>query len=799
MPFASAPWARQDAYARLPFDPTRTAASDLHAGSITFLDLAQSGRQVGTIAGYLDAVPAWLLARPTAVLIRWLEDEEVATPEEAAALFRQRLEARGISVAVGLIRFPIASEPDIVWDRATTARNNELGFSQDLEFMNRARRVEIASYLHWGGAVWRPSGYHYRLPSGRHSRTYVRLADTFTDIRAAATIACWLHRHLKNDGSTAIIVDTGTLGPVVTELRAAAERAGGSVAPVIGIDSYPPSPLGLQQRLKKLTDGLPAVGLVSVSDTGRLATQLANVLSHASSGAVEVIVEQFVARGLAEATALEPGVTGVLDPWISLGNPGGDPAEPPCEACRDPAVARLVQVDPRSMSAMVLPEPALLMPDLTDARRNSSLWEAYYTRELNPDSGAWLSFTGPTGTRRILEGTAESDNTGTFFEPAELLRKGTHIRDRARSLADIPARRANDPEALRILATREAVGDGARIVIIDDVERGLFRKESEWNALKTELSPFVAREATYFRFSASQKPSSLEKVDGADEPHNPSNVLVVALGLRTGVTLHRMFLAARERWPQAQYRGLVVHAHPHDDRIWASARNTFKDHTGTSRLLALWLTFVPRGSPFAAELELLGAIPESSLPGSVRGAFAERCAALETPLGLVEPFWGPSRTLRSGSYFGESLDAAATAAAIGAALQSARLRSRPKGSPHWAMIDLPRTFRSFFDGLIHVSVLRWCQPEECWWGERPGECIQLVREMQNQMEQDWPLILPELVLASLQGKLPKEDSQEVLALARQALVSSEAVNGIADDRARSFLALGLELHRVANT
>ena len=49
--------------------------------------------------------------------------------------------------------------------------------------------------------------------------------------------------------------------------------------------------------------------------------------------------------------------------------------------------ARLVQVDPRSMSAMVLPEAAeLLVPDLTDARRNSSLWEAYQG-EIEPAIG----------------------------------------------------------------------------------------------------------------------------------------------------------------------------------------------------------------------------------------------------------------------------------------------------------------------------------------------------------------------------------------------------------------------------
>ncbi len=39
------------------------------------------------------------------------------------------------------------------------------------------------------------------------------------------------------------------------------------------------------------------------------------------------------------------------------------------------------------MSAMLLPEPTLLMPDLTDARRNAGLWEHYGNTDTQ---GNWI-------------------------------------------------------------------------------------------------------------------------------------------------------------------------------------------------------------------------------------------------------------------------------------------------------------------------------------------------------------------------------------------------------------------------
>lgn len=183
MPFHSNPWARQDGYARLPFDPVRVVASDLHAGGITFLDLFTPDRDLPTVAGYLESVPAWLLARPGAVLIRW-PDIDGTPVNDALEAFVERLRTRGIDSPLGLVRFPIGEVPTITW-------SDENQSQRDAYYLQRARRVELASFLHWGGAVWRPhAGITTACPP---DVTLERSCDLPTHSSTSAQRALWRH------------------------------------------------------------------------------------------------------------------------------------------------------------------------------------------------------------------------------------------------------------------------------------------------------------------------------------------------------------------------------------------------------------------------------------------------------------------------------------------------------------------------------------------------------------------------------------------------------------------------------
>ena len=192
-----------------------------------------------------------------------------------------------------------------------------------------------------------------------------------------------------------------------------------------------------------------------------------------------------------------------------------------------------------------------------------------------------------------------------------------------------------------------------------------------------------------------------------------SGVRILALDSRVGLSYQRMFLAARQQWPGGSFRGLVLHAHPEDERVWTSMRNTFRDSNGTSRLLALWLTYLPNRSPLAVERDTYLAAQQQGLNSPEMEERLEEIRRVppagRTLLGRSDP------EVRPHSYFGQGLGSREALCAVGSAMQTARIRARPRGSPYWTQFDLRRALRSYFDGLIHASILRWCEPQEAWW------------------------------------------------------------------------------------
>jgi hypothetical protein len=111
--------------------------------------------------------------------------------------------------------------------------------------------------------------------------------------------------------------------------------------------------------------------------------------------------------------------------------------------------------------------------------------------------------------------------------------------------------------------------------------------------------------------------------------------------------------------------------------------------------------------------------------------------------------------LRRTSLYGE-LDDRHTLVAVGAAMQEAIQRNTSDGAPDWVQFDLPNALRSYFDGLIHASILRWLTPERAWWGASRNDSVALIGDLQSRFEEDWKLLLPELLLAAAQGKVPDE-------------------------------------------
>ena len=151
---------------------------------------------------------------------------------------------------------------------------------------------------------------------------------------------------------------------------------------------------------------------------------------------------------------------------------------------------------------------------------------------------------------------------------------------------------------------------------------------------------------------------------------------------------------------------------------------------------------------------------------------------------------GTNDRLRPGSNYGEGLSALCTLVAVGSAVHSRRYSSAvAAGGPEWRQFEIPAIVRSYFDPLIVCGVLRWLQPEECWWGREAstsGQVIlEFIRGYQDIAEQR--VVVSELLLASAMGKVPVSAVRTVV---------SEAERLISDPRmeyGRDVLQFGIDV------
>ena len=758
-------------------------------GGLTFLDIAVRTANVETVAGFLREVPVDVVGRAEWVVARWgPESQGWPSAMSAADTLQERLRAIGSNAKLGVIPFEVGAKPQIVWSSDSRGSGDH-----DRVLLARARAAEVEAFLRWGQALWLPSSYHYVLPSGKHTAFFVRLSDVFQDRRAAAALATWLYESLETNAPTTVVMDIGTLTPLVSELEIAAERyraadtgSSARVGSVFALDRYPSNSLGLQRNLLSVSPFSPVLGLVSVSDSGGFAERLLNAFSALEVPGVRV--EQLISRQLPGASSTPEGPArerSIEDPWLSLdvsdiaGLDGNL-----CPLCRDPNRARLVRINPRAMSAMVLPEPNLEVPDIFDARRNATVWEAY---GANDSQGThYIRLLRASGNEGGPQNARPVEETVTF-EAAQLVRAAPSsvIRERLAEFDVFTKRDKKDRHRDRIREARDLVADRASMVIYAERERASLTSD-EWRSLREALTThrFVDREADWIGYTAQHRLASGTE----SQVHDSPSVLILALGSRVGLTCQRMFLAGRQQWPNGSFRGLVVHAFPEDERVWKSMRNTFRDSDGRSRLLALWLTYLPNWSPLAVERDTYRA---AQLRGLDSPEMARRLEEVETGPSPGNTLLGRSGPeLQKHSYFGQQLGSRETLCAVGAAMQSTRNRARSPGAPYWTHFDLRRALRSYYDGLIHAAILRWCEPHEAWWGPGSGDCREFLEELEG-VDFDFSLLLPELLLASAQEKLPHA------AMAWLVETAKARVRHDQDERTKEHLRLGIDLCEMA--
>lgn len=651
---------------------------------------------------------------------------------------------------VAAVEFPVGR------DRLTSGFDDE---RQESLLLSRCRAVELEAYLLTNEAIWRPTKYHYRLPSGHHAANFVRVADALRSPRAPAALAFWLHGLLTD--STAIVVDSGTLMPVVQQLGLIARLHEDQVLHVEAVDAYPTSRFEFLSRFGRL-EAVDVLALLSVSSTGRTYEMLKRALTDTAGG--DWRAECLVSRGgpFERAEALPPvDEKGPQSPWLVLEDldaPMGPDEQ--CRLCRQPETAQLIHIDPRTFAAMALPLPTRIMPAIDDARRNASLFEAYQTHV----DGTPIQVAGTEWSRTRHNPYLRSEGRQRVrFEPTALARDpeaaASLAAERIEELENLPRRDAARGEIQRALGAVRS--SGATLAVCDPEELRLLGDSGSDTLLALVRSMCPDVEAVV----AGSSPEAVAEAAGGSH----ESVALVAIGLQTSVTLQHLVVtvqdAFREMGSAPTMCGLVVHAHPTDSGAWRSVRNSFRGEDGIPRLLSLWLTYMPRQSPLALEFRLLETVQDewfdfAADPTTARALWQARLAYTDPTEsetdgpGVPSPLWTPvPRELRRTSRYGD-LDDRHTLVAVGTAMQHALQNAQSAGAPEWIQFDLPNVLRSYFDGLLHASVLRWLTPDRAWWGPSENDCPALLAELAERDERDWKLLLPEALLAGAEGKIP---------------------------------------------
>lgn len=673
------------------------------------------------------------------------------------------------------------------------------------DVLRRARALELEALLNFGAAIWRPAKYHFRLPTGEHSGTFVRIADAIREPRDAAVLAGWLLADL--DENTGLFLDTGTLTALTQAVELEFLRAGRPTPRVAILDEHARTATDLGALIDDaagLHGGLLAV--VSVSSSGSLVSRLRDqAIGIRGESLVKAKIAVLVDKGIRNPNPSR------IDIWTPLeyGAPlveRLDPHDPTlgCSLCRS-SRAPLVSIDPRNFEMLLPSQFDRILLDLDDPRDNRPLWDAANR------TGA-LSVEQPPVERVASHRIEDKAPMPIKLDLHRLIVDPELVEATSERIAELTKPASDESEDAR----RAILPADHDLVLVADHEADNLAFEAFWPKVSSGLCAPGARVA---HFTADEPFSEelTEKILAAKK------VLVFALGTVTGGTLQRGLVGvqtARTGHPRYSVSAFVLHARPASWREWRNLRNAFN-----FELFYGWLSILPDRSPLRDEARLLTALDESSLSPTVIDLRAERLALCGGTIGspaagdpAPEPsdpspgshvndsaspedkkvrtpdrpalLWGqpPDETLTPNSILGQGLRDVPAYVAVGSAM-AASLKDGNAGVPVLRVFDVSAVTRSYFDPMIICCFLRWLRPHECFWGWTPIDSRATARYIINRADQaQRRFLIPEMLLAAAQGKLTAEAAKEVRQEAERMRLDKET--GTADVAFELALALG---------
>jgi hypothetical protein len=616
------------------------------------------------------------------------------------------------------------------------------------DFVRRARAVEVSALLDWGRAVWQPAQYHFRLPSGEHASSFIRLSSAIRSPHDASVLATWLLEAVEN--GVGVVVDTGTLTPVVTALQG---MLGGGASParlgrIVMLQEYPHTQLAVNDAVARVADSGAVLALLSVNSSGELrgrvlaALEFNQGLGRVQRWSLHVLVDR---QG-----ALPQPSPPTLHTWLSLGGVVAGKGDPPrrpqdCTLCKDEKRAAVVQIDPSSYEGTVAARTRLVMPSTDDSTANRPFWELCNT------GGAALVNADPDDSAKI------------YRAPGRLGIKVDFDR-----LLDVP-------EFPNAVATRLgevfAQHEDQDLVLVPEHDHRRPRFMEFWR----HIQPALGGKAEVMPFPIDGEWSA----ELLESTRRAAHLCLLSLGTVTGASLQAAYLAVQEvrKKVRGDYdiHGVVVHARPSNDRRLKNLRNVF----APERFHCVWECRIPEISPIQAELDTLNRLAPDHLKRTAKDFYELRRGLCAGQLNFdgYAVLWGgvPTDRLTPHSMFGEQMGAPATFLAVGAAIHRRRLKSVDDfPAPDRVAFELPAIAYSYFDPLIFSSMLRWMQPGELWWGEQDDGAGGVVRGLDQRAKDvnQRCILIAELLLAFAQGKLRQDAKSTLLEVAWRTLASA---------------------------
>jgi hypothetical protein len=760
-----------DAYIQLGSSGVRSFGETEHHDSVVFAD-APSGIELKTLrfAPYsLFRNAGVLLVRAEAPIDSPSRDVK-AKSDRALELHKQLQQLSLKNLRWGLLHQPVGEPPWVEGD---------LDEDEVQDVLDRARAVELNALLEWGQGIWKPSTYHYRLPSGEHAAGFVRVADAIQRPRDAELLASWLHDRLADQRG--LVVDTGTLSAVVQALVAAIRsRQGWRPGPINVLDGYPATAFDVASAVNASDVGSGVLGVLSVNSSGTLRDHLMSALAGRESEHVslDILINKRPITIHADMRAGVPVRTWhprpSQQPLISYDAANADV----CALCQSAKTATLIPVSPRSFDGSLPAALARITPSVTDARTNRYLWEL--ANERNDIIALDASPIPATADWRPPEPMSVVFDHG-------LLLKSQKFCDAVKANLESELRRNHrdpPPAGLVLMPAHEYACEGrARLI-------------------KT-LAPILGPQPKVRPFPPQEEwPAKLCREVRAAK----SCIVVLTFGAVTGTTLYGALAAVQNARDPGAYDlyGFVVHARLAEQRAWRTLQNSY-----ANLLFAAWHSYLPERSPLRDEADMLGYRPTSSAEATLSdsaltflrqrreflapdksGEETSKTGETTSPKPEMGLFWGstPETVLTPNSILGQGLRAPAVYVAVASTMERSRKDQRALVAPVRRVFDMPTIVRSYYDPLILAATLRWLQPHEAWWGVDPQQERSVVESVLARATDEHRIILvPELLLAAAQGKLNRQGLRAVEARAETMLVSSLS------DEEKAPIELGLAL------